>query len=1252
MSRRVSGRLVLAFASAFVALGAANASAATRFIAPAGNDNVPVGNQCTNSLQPCKTIARGNLVALAGDTIQLAAGTYPEKATITKAVSVVGAGQAATIIGVAAVGTAFISNSGPANTVSVSNLTVTLGNQTGFWGGGVLGFTGTTNLTDVTVTNNTALLGAGIAAYSGATVNGLRVTATSNTATNPTSGATFGGGGGLFVGGTATFTDSTFNLNKATGANSVGGTILTQKIAAADTPTLTLNTTTVTNSQAVFGAGLGTNAGSTVHVQNSSTIANNTGGSIGGGVATFGGTVNLTNANVNNNTAPGGGGLAIFAGTTLNANGANIVGNSSTLAGSGGGGAFVAGTATLTNTAVSNNTSNAGNSFGGGIWAGKLGANDTPNVTIDGGGVLSNSGFRGGGIAGTVGSTVTVKSGAQLNGNTAAFAGGGLYTAGTAAITTGATFNSNIGPFGGGTFVDAGGTANISNGQYLFNRANGGFGGAIGSSGVLTVTDSALTDNSAGPVGNPNTGGGGGISVAGATPAQITRTFFVGNKALNGGGIFTSNNTSIIDSNFQGNSAGAANPAAGGAIHATGAASITLNGSALNGNSAFAGGGVAVLTGAKLQATGGTFDANSAGFIGGAAEIIGDATFDGTDFVNNTSGFVGGAVWAGGTAAGDTPEVTLTNVDVDGSTAVGGAGVAVQTLGALTMTGGSITDSTATTASGLYIQEGASGSVTGADITGNDASNGNGGGISNSGTLSVTETEIADNTVAGTGSLGLGAGIYSLSSSAPAGVNLTVRRSTVAENTATGGSAIVGTNKTTIDTSTIADNEATGQFGAVLVNGTVLMRSSTVHGNTAAAGGVGGLVRTGGTQVLAGNIVSGNTPADCNAGFSDGGYNNGPASCGFSAANNDQLAPAQLNALTDNGGPTRTKAPQASSPSIERIPANAASLQNDPVTGNPFTLCGAETDQRGVARPQGALCDMGSVEIQVSAPELTGPDHATFVTGTADSVAFSATGVPTPSISVTGTLPSGVTLTDNGDGTATLGGTAAPGTAGTYNLTITAANRVEPDDTISFELLVIEPLAISTTVLPGGVAGTPYNASLAAVGGVTPYAWSLDSGSLPAGLTLNANGTITGTPTGAAGTSTFTVRVTDSADNEGNTRSVTKELSIVIGKTPTVLTAEPALIKLNLPNLTVTLTNIAATLKTAGGTPIAGQTITFKAGTTNLCSAVTNANGRAACSGVTLSASLPVLLNLGYDANFAGTASLAPATAHANLIGG
>lgn len=83
--------------------------------------------------------------------------------------------------------------------------------------------------------------------------------------------------------------------------------------------------------------------------------------------------------------------------------------------------------------------------------------------------------------------------------------------------------------------------------------------------------------------------------------------------------------------------------------------------------------------------------------------------------------------------------------------------------------------------------------------------------------------------------------------------------------------------------------------------------------------------------------------------------------------------------------------------------------------------------------------------------------------------------------------------------------------------------------------------SVIITALPGGKVGEAYSRTLAARGSV-PITWSLESGSLPAGLTLSGN-TISGTPT-AAGTFTFTVKASNAAGSD------TKELSIVIQAAP------------------------------------------------------------------------------------------------------
>ncbi len=76
-------------------------------------------------------------------------------------------------------------------------------------------------------------------------------------------------------------------------------------------------------------------------------------------------------------------------------------------------------------------------------------------------------------------------------------------------------------------------------------------------------------------------------------------------------------------------------------------------------------------------------------------------------------------------------------------------------------------------------------------------------------------------------------------------------------------------------------------------------------------------------------------------------------------------------------------------------------------------------------------------------------------------------------------------------------------------------------------------LLITTTTLPNGTVGAIYNTALQATGGVTPYHWSVTSGSLPQGLGITDSGIISGTPA-TSGTSTFIVQVVDaqSADND------------------------------------------------------------------------------------------------------------------------
>jgi len=126
----------------------------------------------------------------------------------------------------------------------------------------------------------------------------------------------------------------------------------------------------------------------------------------------------------------------------------------------------------------------------------------------------------------------------------------------------------------------------------------------------------------------------------------------------------------------------------------------------------------------------------------------------------------------------------------------------------------------------------------------------------------------------------------------------------------------------------------------------------------------------------------------------------------------------------------------------------------------------------------------------------------------------------------------------------------------------------------------IEPgtkhVKISTPSLPNGAVGVSYNATLTADGGVTPYTWSIDKGTLPADLTLDSvTGIICGVPT-ASGDFTFTAKV---SDNSTPIKSDTQRYTITIAANETLI-----ITTMNMAD-GVEETAYNATVVALGGTP-------------------------------------------------------------------
>ncbi len=107
----------------------------------------------------------------------------------------------------------------------------------------------------------------------------------------------------------------------------------------------------------------------------------------------------------------------------------------------------------------------------------------------------------------------------------------------------------------------------------------------------------------------------------------------------------------------------------------------------------------------------------------------------------------------------------------------------------------------------------------------------------------------------------------------------------------------------------------------------------------------------------------------------------------------------------------------------------------------------------------------------------------------------------------------------------------APGTVTSETIvTITATSVDFSKQSATLTVKIEPPPMITTTSLPDATLNAPYTAPITATGGVPPLAWTLSSGTLPAGLALGKSTTDTVNITGkatTAGASTITVTVTD-----------------------------------------------------------------------------------------------------------------------------
>ncbi len=261
-----------------------------------------------------------------------------------------------------------------------------------------------------------------------------------------------------------------------------------------------------------------------------------------------------------------------------------------------------------------------------------------------------------------------------------------------------------------------------------------------------------------------------------------------------------------------------------------------------------------------------------------------------------------------------------------------------------------------------------------------------------------------------------------------------------------------------------------------------------------------------------------------------------------------------------------------------------------------------------------------SVTSTASTPAISSANSDTETFGVPFIFIVTTTGFPIPLLTKTGSLPPGVTFTDNKDGTATISGTPASSAVGSYALTLKAKNT-EGAATQSFVLTITRAPAIKTIRTTTVHVGTAFSLTITATGQVTP---SLSqSGALPDGTIFTDNGdgtaTIAGIPrpgSGAAYAITFT------AANQLGTASQT--FTLKVDEAPAITSPHAATATAGSPfTFTATATGYPApvvrktgslpaglTYKAATGT-ISGTPSANSAGTYPITFTVKNASGTA-----------------------------------------
>ncbi|TDN78992.1 uncharacterized protein YhjY with autotransporter beta-barrel domain [Stakelama pacifica] len=495
-------------------------------------------------------------------------------------------------------------------------------------------------------------------------------------------------------------------------------------------------------------------------------------------------------------------------------------------------------------------------------------------------------------------------------------------------------------------------------------------------------------------------------------------------------------------------------------------------------------------------------------------------------------------------------------------------------------------------------------------------------------TIAVTPANIpgATTNVAYSQSLSAGGGTgpysYAVTSGAlPSGISLS------GSGMLSGAAATSGSFTFTVTATDANNNSGTQAYTLAVSSPTIALNPTTLPDATINAAYSQSLSANGGAAPYSYGVTSGTLPSGVS--LSSGGLLSGApvtsGSFGFTVTVTDANGNSGIQAYTlavsaptialspttlGNGVPNAPysasisasggTAPYSYAVSAGALPSGLSLGTDGTLAGTPvsagtynFTITASDANSNSGAR---------SYTIDIVAPTIAlTPDMLDDgILGTAYSVTLSASGGVGPygySIA-SGALPAGLTL--SGDGL--LSGT--PTAAGSFGFTLSAADANGNAGTKAYSIAIVSPqVNVTPAALPDGSVGTAYSQPLSATGGTAPYSYAVSTGTLPAGLTLAGNGTLSGTPD-AAGSVSFTVTATDAFGTSGavgytltiakaaQTISFTAPADIALGSGPVTLVAAASS---GLPVSFVAATPSVCTVAGDQATLVASGTCTIEA---------------------------------------------------------